>query len=87
VTVPFSLPLDKPRLVAANKIDALDDPERLVRLESHVRQRGIPLYKISGVTGEGIPPLLEAMWAAVSRSSDGTNDTGEEAPRAVSSRD
>jgi GTP-binding protein len=56
----------KPRIVAANKIDALDDPDRLTRLEKHLRTLGVPLYKISGVTGEGIPALLEAMWLAVS---------------------
>lgn len=82
VTVPLFL--NKPRIVAANKIDVLEDLERLARLQKHVRERGIPLYKISGVTGEGIPPLLEAMWAAVSRSS---HDTDEGARRAVSSRD
>ena len=63
---------DRPRIAAANKIDALDDPERLTRLEAHLRKRQVPLYKISAVTGEGIPQLLEAMWrelseAAVSR--------------------
>src|SRR5574338_461855 len=51
----------KPRIVAANKMDALDDPDRLARLEKHLHSRGVPLYKISGVTGEGVPALLEAM--------------------------
>ncbi|MGE5815158.1 MAG: GTPase ObgE [Acidobacteriota bacterium] len=67
----------KPRIAAANKIDALDDPDRLARLEKHLRARGIPLYKISGVTGEGVSALLEGMWAAVSQHAD-------EAPRAIS---
>src|SRR5207244_4061297 len=55
----------KPQIAAANKIDALDDPERLTRLEAHLRARGVPLYPISAVTGEGIPALLEAMWRDV----------------------
>src|SRR5262249_36818306 len=55
----------KPQLVAANKIDALDDPERLVRLEEHVRDQGLPFYRISGVTGEGVNRLLEAAWHEV----------------------
>jgi GTP-binding protein len=52
----------KPRLAAANKIDALDDPDRLHRLESHLDGLGIAVYPVSGVTGEGLQPLLEAIW-------------------------
>jgi GTP-binding protein len=55
----------RPRIVAANKIDALDEPERLARLETHLREREIPLFAISAVTGEGLAPLLEAMWRGV----------------------
>ena len=53
---------DKPMIVAANKIDALDDPDRLARLQAHLRERGIPLYAVSAASGEGLPPLLEAVW-------------------------
>ncbi len=53
---------DKPIVVAANKIDALDDPERLDRLRQHLKALGIPLYAVSAVTGEGLPLLLEAVW-------------------------
>jgi GTP-binding protein len=56
---------EKPRLVAANKIDALDDPSRLARLETHLNERGVALYPVSAVTGEGIPALVEAMWRGV----------------------
>jgi GTP-binding protein len=52
----------KPQIVAANKIDALDDPPRLTRLEQHVKKVGLPFYRISGVTGEGLGALLEAVW-------------------------
>jgi GTP-binding protein len=57
----------KPQIAAANKIDALDDPSRLERLRKHLKKRRIPLFVVSAVTGEGIPPLLEAMWKEVSR--------------------
>lgn len=60
----------KPRLAAANKIDALDEPERLERLAVHLRDRGVALYPISAVTGEGLPILLEAMWREVGRAQD-----------------
>jgi len=52
----------KPRIAAANKIDALDDPTRLERLRRHLEDLHVPLYPISAVTGEGVPALLEAMW-------------------------
>jgi GTP-binding protein len=55
----------KPQIVAANKIDALDDPVRVERLEQRVRQRRLPFYRISGVTGEGVDELLEAAWRHV----------------------
>ena len=53
---------DKPVVVAANKIDALDDPDRLQRLRTHLQRAGIPLYPVSAATGEGLPLLLEAVW-------------------------
>jgi GTP-binding protein len=56
---------DKPRLVAANKIDVLEDPARLSSLRAHLERRGLPLFPISAVTGEGIGPLVEAMWREV----------------------
>jgi GTPase len=56
---------DKPQLVTANKIDALDEPARLERLKDHLRDRGLPLYAVSAVTGEGIDVLLEAVWREV----------------------
>jgi GTPase len=55
----------KPQIVAANKIDALDEPERLAALERHVRKSKLPLFRISGVTGEGIPALLERAWREI----------------------
>jgi GTP-binding protein len=56
---------DKPRLAAANKIDALDEPDRLARLRDYLARADVPLFPISAVTGEGVPALLEAMWKAL----------------------
>jgi len=56
---------DKPIVVAANKIDALDDPSRLERLRAHLQTAGIALYPVSAATGEGLPLLLEAVWKAL----------------------
>ena len=57
---------DKPAIVAANKIDALDDPSRLDDLRAHLQERGIPLYAVSAVTGEGVATLLERVWKELS---------------------
>ena len=56
---------DKPQLVAANKIDALDEPARLEGLQDYLRERGIPLYAVSAATGQGLDALLEAVWREV----------------------
>jgi GTP-binding protein len=58
----------KPQLVAANKIDALgsETGEDLRALERHALALKLPFYRISGVTGAGVPELLEAMWRRLS---------------------
>jgi GTP-binding protein len=58
---------DKPRIAAANKVDALDDPARLEALKKHLKKRKVALYPISAVTGEGLGALTEAIWREVSK--------------------
>ena len=65
---------DKPLIAAANKIDALDDPERLAALERHLATRGIPLFPVSAATGDGLDRLLEAMWRDVAAARDKNTD-------------
>jgi len=55
----------KPQIVAATKMDALDEAARVDRLEAHVRDRGLTCHRISAVTGLGIETLLEAIWQAM----------------------
>ena len=55
----------KPEIIAANKIDALDEPNRLKKLERLAKKRGVPFYAISSASGAGLPALLEAMWREV----------------------
>ena len=57
--------LAKPQIVVATKIDAIDEPDRLARLEAHVTARGLPFFRISAVTGTGVAELLEASWHPV----------------------
>jgi GTP-binding protein len=52
----------KPQIVAANKMDAVDDPLRVRALEERAADLGLACFRISGATGEGIAPLLEAAW-------------------------
>lgn len=56
----------KPQIVAANKVDALDEPERLQALERHVMKATLPFFRISAVTGEGVDALLQAVWREIS---------------------
>jgi GTP-binding protein len=52
----------KPQIVAASKMDAADDRDRVTALERRASELGLPFFRISGATGEGLPPLREAMW-------------------------
>ena len=54
--------LSKPHLVAANKIDAVDDPDRITRLQTRARELDLPFFRVSAVTGEGVAALLESAW-------------------------
>jgi GTP-binding protein len=55
----------KPMIVAASKMDAVDDLSRVDALERHVRDRGLSLFRISAVAGTGLEALLEAMWRQI----------------------
>jgi GTP-binding protein len=60
----------KPQIVAANKIDAMDDEDRLKRLEKRAKKLKLPFLRISGVTGEGVPALLESAWTHLAAARD-----------------
>ena len=57
--------LERPQVVAANKTDALDDPERLKNLKKKARALHLPVFEISAVTGDGVRKLLEAIWERI----------------------
>jgi GTP-binding protein len=60
----------KPQIVVANKIDALDaeHDDAVAALEKRAADLGLPFLRVSGVSGEGIPALLEAMWRGLAPS-------------------
>jgi hypothetical protein len=53
----------------------------LSRLQAHVNRLGLQLFPLSAATGEGVPPLLEALWTAVAgrRDSDGARPDNQAA--------
>ncbi len=53
--------LDKPQVVAASKMDAVDDPARVERLRHFVKEQGLEMFEISAVTGQGIKQLINAL--------------------------
>jgi GTP-binding protein len=53
--------MQKPMFVVATKIDVMQDPSRIESLERVARQRDLPFFRISSVTGEGIEALRFAM--------------------------
>jgi GTP-binding protein len=56
---------DKPRVVALNKIDALDARTRSNRKRSLEKAHGAPVMLLSGVSGEGVQEVLRALRAEI----------------------
>jgi GTP-binding protein len=52
---------DKPRITTLNKIDALDEEERAERIEALQEASGGRVYAMSGVSREGLTPVLRAL--------------------------
>ena len=52
----------KPQIVAANKLDAVDDESRVTAVARRAAELKLPFFQVSGVTGAGVPDLVEAMW-------------------------
>lgn len=59
--------LEKPQLVAANKMDAVDDPKRVTALEKQAKKLKLKFFKISAVTGQGTKELIEAAWPIIAK--------------------
>jgi GTPase len=55
----------KPQLVAANKMDVVQDDQRVKALERRAKALKLPFFKVSAVTGAGIQELLESSWAGL----------------------
>ncbi len=63
----------KPMFVAAGKIDVAQDPARIAALKKLARRRRLRFFEISGVTGQGLKRLVDAMGEAVlGKAADGS---------------
>ena len=51
----------KPMIAVATKMDAAQDPERVDALREMARERGLEVFEISSVTGQGIDALKFAL--------------------------
>ena len=50
--------LNKPQVIAANKIDALFEEDSIILLKEEFEKKGIKVYPISAVSGQGLKDLL-----------------------------
>ena len=53
---------NKTQIVAANKIDVLDNDENFEKLSKVAKEKGYEIYKISAVTGEGLNELFNRVY-------------------------
>jgi GTP-binding protein len=53
--------LERPMLVALNKVDLPEARENLTRLKRAMSRRKLPTFEISAATGEGVQPLMNAI--------------------------
>jgi GTPase len=57
--------VERPTLVAFNKMDLQEARDNLLRVKADLEGRGFKVFPISGVTGEGFKPLLQAAADAI----------------------
>ncbi len=56
---------DKPRITALNKVDALDAKTLSARKKSLEKASGGPVFVMSGVSKQGVPEVLRALWSEI----------------------
>ena len=70
--------VDKTELLALNKIDALSEGEREEKAAALEAASGKRPWRVSGVSGEGVPELLRAAWAEVRKTRGEIDEVGDE---------
>jgi GTP-binding protein len=61
---------ERPQIVVATKLDALDEPERLEKLRSRAKKDRREFFEISSVTGLGLKELVSAVARRLERNRD-----------------
>jgi GTP-binding protein len=56
---------DKPEIIALNKSDAMTPREITSRRAALAKASGRPVFVISGVSRQGVPELLGALWSEI----------------------
>ena len=56
---------DKPRILALNKVDAMDTKQISDRRRALEKASGGPVHVISGVSGRGVQEVLRAIYATI----------------------
>ena len=62
--------LERREIVALNKVDLIEERDRLAPVEDALRRRGLSPLRISGATGEGVAELVREMSRALDAASD-----------------
>ena len=58
---------DKPEVIALNKADAMSPRETSARRAALAKASGQPVLVVSGVTGQGVPEVLRALFPEIAR--------------------
>ncbi len=61
---------NRPQIVVATKIDALDEPERLEALKKRSKKDRKPFFAISSVTNDGVKALVDAVSRRITETED-----------------
>ena len=56
---------DKPRIVALNKVDAMEPRQISDRRRALEKASGGPVHVLSGVSGRGVQEVLRALYATI----------------------
>ena len=67
---------EKPRIVVASKMDALDDPSGLESLRSLCKERGLEVVEVSSVTGLGVSLLIRTLGEQIERTASAVRPDG-----------
>jgi GTP-binding protein len=73
--------LERPMLVALNKVDVPEARDNLPRLRAEIGKGGYRIFEISAATGEGVQPLLNEIGAVLREIAERPAPVVEEAPR------